>query len=67
MDKIIRIRIDDRKFEARLNDTQVAGMIWEALPITTSFNYWVEVIGRVEDYQGFKGIKGTERIILERA
>jgi uncharacterized protein len=123
MDKAIRIRIGDLKFEGRLNDTQIAGMIWEALPVTTSFNYWgdeiyfpipvqqktlqfpkevveagdlgywpdgscfcifygmtpisspgkikpasaVEVVGRVEDYQGFKGIKGTERIILERA
>jgi hypothetical protein len=26
----------------------------------------VEVVGRVEDYKGFKGIKGAEKIILER-
>jgi len=122
MDKVIRIRIGDRTVEARLNDTQVAGRIWEALPITASFNYWgdeiyfpipvhqetlespkevveagdlgywpdgpcfcifygltpisspgkikpasaVEVIGRVEDYQGFKQLKGTKTVILER-
>jgi uncharacterized protein len=122
MDKKIWIRIGDLKFEARLNDTQVAGMIWEALPMTTSFNFWgdeiyfpipvhqktlqfpkevveagdlgfwpdgscfcifygptpisspgkikpaspVEVIGRVEDYQGFKELKGTAKITLER-
>jgi len=27
----------------------------------------VEVIGRVEDYEGFRGIKGTARITLERS
>ena len=122
MKKAIRIRIGELAFEARLNDTKVAEMIWDALPLTAPFNYWgdeiyfpvpveqktlefpkevveagdlgywpdgscfcifygltpisspgkikpaspVEVIGRVEDYEGFKGIKGTERITLER-
>jgi hypothetical protein len=122
MDKAIRIRIGDLSLESRLNDTQVAGMIWEVLPLTTSFNYWgdeiyfpipvhqkalqfpkevveagdlgywpdgpcfcifygptpistpgkikpaspVEVIGRVEDYEGFKQIKGIKKITLER-
>jgi hypothetical protein len=122
MNKAIRIRIGDRAFEARLNDTKVAGMIWEALPLSAAFRYWgdeiyflipvrkkalefpkevveagdlgywpdgpcfcifygltpisspgkikpaspVEVIGRVEDFQGFKELKGTGKIILER-
>jgi uncharacterized protein len=122
MEKGIRIQIGERAFEARLNDTKIAGMIWEALPISAPFNFWgdeiyfsipvrektlefpkevveagdlgywpdgpcfcifygltpisspgiikpaspVEVIGRVEDYKGFKGVKGTAGIILER-
>jgi uncharacterized protein len=122
MDREIRIQIGDLTFKARLNATKVAGMIWEALPLTAVFNYWgdeiyfsipvrekvlefpkevveagdlgywpdgacfcifygqtpisspgiikpaspVEVVGRVEDYKGFKGIKGAEKIILER-
>jgi hypothetical protein len=122
MEKRIRIRIGDLSLEARLNDTQVAGMIWDALPRTASFNYWgdeiyfpipveqktlefpkevveagdlgywpdgpcfcifygltpistpgkikpaspVEVIGRVENYEGFKQAKGIKIITLER-
>jgi uncharacterized protein len=122
MEKRVRIRIGDLSLEARLNDTKIAGMIWEALPITASFNYWgdeiyfpvpvrektlefpkeaveagdlgywpdgpcfcifygltpisspgnikpaspVEVIGRVEDYEGFKKTKGVKKITVER-
>lgn len=44
MEKRIRIRIGDLSLEARLNDTKVAGMIWEALPLTASFNYWGDEI-----------------------
>jgi uncharacterized protein len=120
MEKRIRIRIGDLSLEARLNDTPVAGMIWDALPITASVNYWgdeiyfyipvrqknlqfpkevveagdlgfwpdgpcfcifygatpisppgkikpasaVEVIGRVEDYEGFKQTVGAKQITV---
>lgn len=122
MDKMMRIRIGSLAFEARLNDTKVAGMIWKALPISADFNFWgdeiyftisvrektlefpkevveagdlgywpdgscfcifygmtpisslgkikpaspVEVIGRVEDYEGFKALTGAGKITLER-
>ena len=122
MEKVIRIRIGDLSFEARLNDTRIAGIIWEALPISAAFNFWgdeiyfpipvhqkildfpkevveagdlgywpdgpcfcifygltpistpgkikpaspIEVIGRVEDYEGFKQTKGITKITLER-
>jgi hypothetical protein len=44
MDKVIRIRIGNLAFEARLNDTKIAGTIWEALPISAAFNFWGDEI-----------------------
>ncbi len=44
MEKRIRIRLGDLSLEARLNDTPVAGMIWDALPITASVDYWGDEI-----------------------
>lgn len=122
MEKSIRIRIGAREFPARLNDKRIAGLIWEALPVTASFNLWgdeiyfpvpveekrmenprafvdpgdlgywpdghcfcifygltpssspgeikpagaVEVIGRVEDPEAFRKIKGPGEITIER-
>ena len=122
MEKKIRIKIGSVEFPGRLNQTRIAGLIWEALPLTASFQFWgdeiyfpvpvkeqamenpqvivslgdlgywpdghcfcifygltpasrpgeikpasaVEVIGRVEDYEGFKTVKSTGSILIER-
>jgi hypothetical protein len=44
MEKRIRIRIGALEFSARLNDTRIAGLIREALPLTASFNLWGDEI-----------------------
>ena len=122
MKRKIVIRIGAEDFAARLNDCRTAGLIWEALPISASFNFWgdeiyfpipvresriedpretvdpgdlgywpdghcfciffgltpisspgnirpasaVEVIGRVEDPEAFKQVRGTGLIIIDR-
>jgi uncharacterized protein len=42
--KNIWIRIGTLEFSARLNDTRTAGLVWDALPITASFNFWGDEI-----------------------
>jgi hypothetical protein len=44
LEKKIRIRIGTREYSARLNETRVAGLIWEVLPITAAFQLWGEEI-----------------------
>jgi uncharacterized protein len=44
LEKKIWIRIGAREFSARLNDTRTAKLIWAALPITASFNFWGDEI-----------------------
>lgn len=44
MKRKIVIRIGAADFAARLNDCRTAGLIWEALPISASFNFWGEEV-----------------------
>lgn len=44
MEKKIRIKIDQLEFSGQLNDTRIAGKIWEALPLTAAFQFWGDEI-----------------------
>ena len=44
MGRKIKISIGDRELAAQLNDTRIAGLIWNALPISASASTWGEEI-----------------------
>ncbi|MBI5586005.1 MAG: hypothetical protein HY892_19510 [Deltaproteobacteria bacterium] len=44
MDKKIRISIGEDVFRAVLNNSRLAGLIWETLPVTVPFQMWGEEI-----------------------
>ncbi len=44
MDRKIKVRIGQLEIPAELNDSRIAGLIWEKLPLEASGNTWGEEI-----------------------